>query len=138
MDKPFFVLERNISSPQGVNGVLHHDGKVICQTIELPWKDNKKGESCIPSGIYKLSKRWSGKYGDHLLLHDVPDRQLILIHPANNALKELRGCIAPVMHVDSPGKGSDSRKACKKVFDLAFAQLKLNQLLTIEIKFASL
>jgi hypothetical protein len=27
---------------------------------------------------------------------DVKNRKLILFHPANNALKELNGCIAPV------------------------------------------
>ncbi len=47
----------------------------------------------------------------------------ILVHPANNALKELRGCIAPVLKITGPGLGSDLRKACKQVYAKIFAVL---------------
>jgi hypothetical protein len=46
-----------------------------------------------------------------MLLTGVPGRSLILIHPANNAVKELRGCIAPVSKHTGEGKGSGSRIA---------------------------
>ena len=40
---------------------------------------------------------------------------LILVHPANNALKELKGCIAPVTLLTGEGKGSQSRIAIDKI-----------------------
>jgi hypothetical protein len=72
-------------------------------TIELPWKNNQAGVSCIPEGKYDLVKRWSPKFGSHLQILNVPGRELILIHPANDALLELRGCIAPVCLLTGAG-----------------------------------
>lgn len=48
---------------------------------------------------------------DHYLAADVPDCQYILIHPANNALLELKGCIAPVSIITGIGQGTLSVKA---------------------------
>jgi hypothetical protein len=59
--------------------------------------------------------RYSRKYKSHLVLKDVEGRAMILIHPANNALKELKGCIAPVMKHTGEGKGSQSRQAFDKL-----------------------
>src|SRR5882757_6858222 len=95
----------------GTNGQLLYDGKRICYTIELPWKDNVPRVSCIPPGRYALAKRYSPKFGRHLQLVNVPGRQWILIHPANDALLELEGCIAPVTELTGEGKGSQSRMA---------------------------
>lgn len=71
------------------------DSKVIfeCKTLELPWKDNKKKESCIPRGTYKVVKRSSEKYKAHFHILDVPNRDYILIHPGNFR-SQLLGCIA--------------------------------------------
>ena len=53
----------------------------------------------------------------------MPDRSGILLHPANNALKELKGCIAPVSKLDAPGIGSLSQKATEKLQNLLFEVL---------------
>ena len=82
--------------PDGTNGKLESEGKLICHTIELPWEMNETKVSCVPEGKYFIRKRYSAKYQWHLELVDVPNRTYILIHPANNAQKELHGCIAPV------------------------------------------
>ena len=95
----------------GTNGEIYVDGVFICHSIELPWKDNKRGISCIPEGSYTLLTRYSQQFGWHLWVMDVPGRSMILIHPANDAAKELRGCIAPVSKVTGVGKGSYSRLA---------------------------
>ena len=63
-------------------------------TIERPWLGNKPFKSCIPPGMYPMERRSSAKFGDHYHVLDVPERSLILIHPANYA-SELQGCIAP-------------------------------------------
>jgi hypothetical protein len=55
-----------------------------------------------------LEKRQSLKFKDHLLITEVPDRELILIHPANDAGQQLLGCIAPVTTHTGEGKGNQS------------------------------
>ena len=97
--------------PDGTNGTLACEGQFICNTIELPWKLNEKGVSCIPEGEYFIAKRFSTKFQWHLEVLDVPNRSLILFHPANSALHELKGCIAPVTQLSGPGLGLLSRKA---------------------------
>jgi hypothetical protein len=54
---------------------------------------------------------------------DVPNRKFILFHPANNALKELQGCIAPVTKLSSPGLGLMSRIAFTKLKDIVYKAL---------------
>jgi hypothetical protein len=71
--------------PEGTNGKLECEGKLICNTIELPWKMNETKVSCVPEGKYFIRKRYSAKYKWHLELVDVPNRKFILFHPANNA-----------------------------------------------------
>lgn len=95
----------------GVNGQLSAMGYPLCFTIELPWLQNEPLRSCIPEGRYQLVKRYSPKFHWHLHLIDVPGREWILIHPANHALLELKGCIAPVTRLTAPGVGSQSRQA---------------------------
>lgn len=89
--------------PDGTNGKLECDGKFICNTIELPWKNNETKVSCIPEGEYFIKKRYSNKFQWHLEIIDVENRSLILFHPANNVLRELKGCIAPVTKLSGPG-----------------------------------
>lgn len=107
--------------PEGTNGELYCDDKRVCYTIELPWRGNARGVSCIPEGRYRLVRRYSQRYGHHLLVQGVPGRSLILVHPANNAGKELRGCIAPVSQLTGAGKGLQSRVAMARVMDLVGA-----------------
>jgi hypothetical protein len=109
--------------PEGTNGKLECDGKFIFYTIELPWKNNEKRVSCIPEGKYFIRKRYSPKFKWHLELVDVQNRSLILFHPANNALKELNGCIAPVTKLSGPGLGLMSRKAFEKLKTLVYKAL---------------
>ncbi|MFD2891399.1 DUF5675 family protein [Flavobacterium chuncheonense] len=101
--------------PDGTNGKLECEGKLICHTIELPWQQNAKRVSCIPEGKYFIQKRYSSKYQWHLEVMDVANRSLILFHPANHALRELQGCIAPVTKLSGPGLGLYSRKAFEKL-----------------------
>jgi Family of unknown function (DUF5675) len=113
--------------PDGTNGKLESEGKLICLTIELPWKENEKRVSCIPEGKYFISKRYSKKFQFHLEVLDVKNRSLILFHPANNAQKELNGCIAPVTKLSGPGLGLDSRKAFVKLKNLVYKALDQKQ-----------
>lgn len=101
--------------PQGTNGDLLMAGQRLCHTIELPWRQNARRISCIPEGRYALRLCHSARYGEHLEVTGVPGRSAILIHAANDALKELKGCIAPVTHLTGAGKGTASRAALERL-----------------------
>lgn len=111
--------------PGGTNGIILYNQLPVCHTIELPWKENKTKISCIPEGRYELVKRYSRKFKEHLMVKGVPRRWFILLHPANDALSELSGCIAPVLLLNGNGQGSYSKLALGKLLALteaAFAQ----------------
>ncbi len=91
---------------EGTNGTLFTNGKFLCHTIELPWENNKRNISCIPEGQYKVEPRFSKRFKHHLILKAVKGRSYILFHPANDALKDLEGCIAPVTYLSGIGKGT--------------------------------
>ena len=127
------VLKRTYF-PEGTQGVLEWNGTIVCYTIELPWLGNQKRISCIPEGEYILRKRFSPKFKWHLHLMNVPGRDLILIHPANDAKKELLGCIAPVTIQTGIGKGSGSRIALEKLKALVYAAFDRNEEVKISIQ----
>ncbi|SEA74222.1 hypothetical protein SAMN05443667_10819 [Flavobacterium gillisiae] len=127
------VLTR-IYFPEGTQGMLEWNGTLVCYTIELPWLGNQRRISCIPEGEYVLQKRFSPKFKWHLHLRNVPGRDLILIHPANDAKKELLGCIAPVTQHSGVGKGRSSRKALEKLKSMVYAALDRNEIVKISIQ----
>lgn len=57
-------------------------------------------------------------------MEKVPHRSLILIHPASDALSQLKGCIAPVARLTGPGKGTDSEAAFETVKMLVYAHIR--------------
>jgi len=119
--------------PEGTNGKLECEGQFLCYTIELPWKNNEKQISCIPEGKYLLQKRFSKRYLWHLEVTNVANRSLILIHPANYALYELQGCIAPVSKLSGSGIGLQSRKAFKKMFAFIMKAIDKDESVTLVI-----
>ena len=120
--------------PEGTNGKLECEGKFICNTIELPWKKNETKVSCIPEGEYFIKKRYSNKFKWHLEIVNVKNRSLILFHPANNAMRELKGCIAPVTKLSGPGLGLMSRKAFAKLKDLVYKALDNEESVALLVK----
>jgi hypothetical protein len=77
-------------------GKLYLDGEWLCDTLELPYRDNQRSISSIPAGQYKVRLRLPRESATrdyiHLLVKDVPDRDYILFHIGNSA-KDTRGCI---------------------------------------------
>lgn len=94
-------LNRFEKSDQGSVGVFSLPAfGFSCFSIELPWRDNKGGLSCISVGEYLVKMRWSKKYRWHYHITDVAGRSWILFHSGNwagDVKKEYRthsmGCI---------------------------------------------
>jgi hypothetical protein len=118
----------------GTNGKILIGDQLLAFSIELPWKDNCARVSCIPEGEYELSKRYSLHFAWHLQVMNVPGRTNILIHPANNAMLELKGCIAPVSMLTGAGRGLRSREALQLLTSLVFGALDRKEQVYLIIK----
>lgn len=118
--KHILLLQRKYGA-QGTNGTITFQGEEICHTIELPDRNNIPRISCIPIGQYKLEKRRYPKHGEQIGIPIVLGREAILIHAANDALKELQGCIAPVTTLTGEGRGDYSGKALAKLKALVYS-----------------
>jgi hypothetical protein len=119
---------------EGTNSALFCNGQFLGFAIELPWLENKRIVSCVPEGTYRLKPRFSKKFKHHLQLENVPRRSLILIHPANDALKELEGCIAPVTQLTGIGKGTSSRLLLQKIVSKCYQAFERKEKVFLTIK----
>jgi len=80
------IVRLSRSKKQTLGRLFIFDGLDIvfeCCTLELPFKNNERNVSCIPTGNYSVAPRNSAKYGDHLHIENVEFRDYILIHSAN-------------------------------------------------------
>lgn len=109
------LMLRRSYAAEGTNGTITFRGKHICHSIELPDKENEKQVSCIPEGRYKLTRYHSKRFPDTIGISQVPDRSGILFHAANDALRELQGCIAPVTTLTGAGRGAESNNALNEL-----------------------
>jgi len=87
-----FKLIRLPQHSDGTFGVLLDEDIPFCLTLERKWLDNKKGESCIPLGIYTCKRVDSPKFGDTFEVTNVPNRSAILFHKGN-LMEDSHGCI---------------------------------------------
>lgn len=86
------TLKRIAQRDDGTFGVLLADGCPFAVTLERPWRNNRKGESCIPVGEYTCIRVSSPKFGMTWMVRDVPGRSEILFH-AGNIFTDSHGCI---------------------------------------------
>ena len=117
---------------KGYAAVFDAEGTVIftLDTLELPWKNNDVGISCIPEGIYIAKRRYSKKYRNHMHITDVEGRSLILIHWGNYAgsvnpktgHSDIQGCILTGNGFkDITGDGIDEILRSKTTFNKLMA-----------------
>lgn len=102
------ILQRLTTGDQGTFGELRVGAKTW-KTCELPWRDNARGKSCIPAGVYlcrwRKSPRLSARAGFDVFKYeitDVPGRDGVLVHSGNfggDADKgwesQIKGCVLP-------------------------------------------
>ena len=69
-------------------------GAPLQKTLELPWRDNAIGKSCIPAGCYTIRPRETKRRGRHFTFDDseTNPRTAILIHTGNVAA-DVIGCV---------------------------------------------
>ncbi len=131
-------IVRISSGDKAVYGEMYFNDTFLGVTVEPPWKDNKKGVSCIPSGEYSLVPHNSAKYGNvvafhapslHVYANDLlakdekgEYRSYCLIHSANFSY-QLQGCVAPGDRFMVDGKGmpigvANSKRTLEKLRSL--------------------
>jgi len=86
------TIERKLSNNNCTMGYLIADSKIICYTLELPWKDNASNISCIPVGTYNGILRYDKTDGWRIQLENVPNRTGVQIHMGNYT-RQIEGCI---------------------------------------------
>tara|TARA_R110000824_G_scaffold232018_1_gene419914 strand:+ start:109 stop:513 length:405 start_codon:yes stop_codon:yes gene_type:complete len=90
------LLIRDTFTKESTIGELFLNGERICDTLELPWVDNQRNISCIPEGVYpvrlRLPRESASRDYLHLLIQDVPNRDLVLVHIGNKS-SDSRGCV---------------------------------------------
>lgn len=96
---PVAYLHREDTSDQGTRGRLVTElGHWF--TLELPWRENARGRSCIPAGKYTCRSEKHARLGRVYRLEGVPGRDGVLIHSGNYAgdvekgwASHVEGCI---------------------------------------------
>lgn len=89
---PDLDLLRSESIPDGTFGILRL-GDLEWPTCEDDWRNNERGQSCIPTGTYTLERTIYHKHGYPTFeVTGVPGRSRILIHPGNTE-EDVEGCI---------------------------------------------
>lgn len=110
------VIDRLESTDHGTFGKFSLDGNIF-YTLELPWRDNRRGISCIPKGEYECFIRHSSKFGKCYEVKDVPDRSGILIHRGNYGGDKSKGLKSDIEGCILLGKSTGAIKGQKCVLN---------------------
>lgn len=107
--------------------LLDDTGKAIyrCKTLELPWRNNARQKSCIPTGVYDVVPRQSPKFAKHYHVLNVPNRDWILIHTGNYHTQILGCILVGASLADINGDGQ---------LDVTNSRITLNSILTMAPK----
>lgn len=85
-------LTRTDRSDHGTFGVLACPAVGFsCFTLELPWRDNRRSISCVPTGEYVVKIYQSPRFGTVYHLQNVEGRTYILFHSGNYAGDRSKG-----------------------------------------------
>ena len=122
-------LRRFTTNEQGTLGLLFIHGDFLCFTLEDPIRPEKiAGDTCIPSGRYRLIKRTHGRFyraykrrwGHEFAIEieQVPDFTNVLLH-SGTTKKDTRGCPLTGNGCDGQTMAlSHSRAAYARLYDI--------------------
>lgn len=85
-----YTLTRKAEQDRTVGKIVLENCNVIT-SLELPWNDNKVGQSCIPTGEYLVKRDRTGKH-QWFRIVNVPNRTFIEIHEGHKP-NHSQGCI---------------------------------------------
>lgn len=121
-------------------------GVLLGRSVEQPWNNNKRFESCVPGGEYQLIPYISTEYGPVYLLHnpelnvyafksqcksDTDRYGCIFVHRGSYP-HDFQGCIGlGDQYIKSLGLVKNTRKTCKETMDLLYSMDEAHTL-TIE------
>jgi len=109
-------LNRIHSDSVSTRGVIVAGRYPLCHTLELPWRNNTLNSSSIPDGVYRLTKASSPRFDKCFYIHDVPNREGILIH-VGNTLSDTKGCVLVGLDVNCEHV-IESRSALQRLFSV--------------------
>lgn len=117
----------------GNGHVMVEPGKSIFdfKTLELPWKDNKRGISCIPEGEYDVIREGPTTKRPYVYFRvpNVPGRSGILWHPGTYT-SHIKGCTLPgekLLDIDKDGvlDITNTKQTLRTLVDLLPEKFKL-------------
>lgn len=117
-------LKREPSTDDGTFGILQFPDGTSLLSLELPWRNNKNGVSCIPAGTYKCAKRSTTNFGFSYEVKNVPGRSGILIHAGNSAGNSEMGKKADSAGCILLGQGR-GQKGSQKIITSSKAAMKI-------------
>lgn len=133
-NKKTLVLYRyqDSETPSILKGAIYHRDRYLCQTLELPYRDNQSFISSIPPGTYPLSlkKHKGAKLNHRIQLLNVPHRSNILIHTGNSYL-DTDGCILTGLSYQNT-KIRHSLKAYRRLLDYLLEKPQIKQIQIIQ------
>lgn len=101
---------------------LQFDSGFQCFVLELPWRENEQGLSCIPEAVYQCalrpSRKWSPTPPLLYELKPVQGRTDILIHAGNSAADSLGCLIVGNAVTDDPNGATFIRNSRKTLMAL--------------------
>jgi len=101
------ILRRLHTGDDGTLGHLFEAMREFeCWTLELPWRGNRQGLSCIPAGAYFVGWRYSPSSGRYYYyVQDVPGRSGVRFEIGNWAGDKLNGWKSDSLGCIFPGEG---------------------------------
>jgi hypothetical protein len=81
--KVITITRKIFNNKETIGELRSFDGKFGCSTLELPWKNNQRNVSCIPTGMYVGKKIFSLKFGNVYQIQNVLNRAGIYFHEGN-------------------------------------------------------
>ena len=99
------IVQRHESGDQGTFGIISCFNGPQFFSGELPWRDNRRDESCVSAGTFLCRYVWSPhlkKFTYHLF--GVPGRDGVLLHSANLMGDRAKGFKAQLLGCISAGE----------------------------------
>jgi len=126
------TLKRVYLPTETLGSMYDESGKLLCKTMELPWKENRSNISCIPEGTYQVVKQppkedrpypyFRFKKVDGRGINPANKMSTILIHKITY-VSGLKGCIGvgtsfADFNKDGVPDMADSTKALEHLHDV--------------------